>query len=142
METTNVISIFGEQPVTQSEIDRFADWFHRISDSDRERVRAIVSGPRKHDRVKFSDIKAVLRHLSDETGTVFRHSTPNRGRTKHCEFVRNLLAKGYTVEHCRMVIDLKSQEWGGDEKFRRFLRPQTLFQASKFDQYLDEALAR
>lgn len=46
---------------------------------------------------------------------------------------------GATVEDFESVIRVKADQWLTDERMAQFLRPSTLFQASKFDEYLAEA---
>lgn len=43
--------------------------------------------------------------------------------------------EGFRVEDFIAVIDFKADEWAGDDKMCRFLRPQTLF-GTKFESYL------
>lgn len=48
------------------------------------------------------------------------------------------LKEGATATQCRQVIAKKSREWIGDEKMAEFLRPATLFNKTKFAQYVGE----
>ena len=48
------------------------------------------------------------------------------------------LKEGASVEDCRAVVAKKCREWSGDEKMDEFLRPATLFNATKFAQYRGE----
>lgn len=48
------------------------------------------------------------------------------------------LREGATVTHCRAVISRKVREWKGDDKMHRYLRPETLFNRTKFAQYQGE----
>jgi hypothetical protein len=43
---------------------------------------------------------------------------------------------GVSVEDCKAVIDAQVSEWAGDPKMRKFLRPETLFNRTKFAGYL------
>lgn len=65
------------------------------------------------------------------------------GRTyEHCETNLDLviarLKEGRTVEQCFSVIDHKVSEWINDESMYKYLRPATLFNKSKFSQYIGE----
>lgn len=53
------------------------------------------------------------------------------------ELIRGRLAEGYTLDDFKTVIDIKCAEWLGGE-YEKYLRPSTLFQASKFDGYLNQ----
>lgn len=48
------------------------------------------------------------------------------------------LRQGATVGDCRAVIAKKCREWAADEKMAQYLRPATLFNATKFAQYQGE----
>lgn len=48
------------------------------------------------------------------------------------------LKEGESVDDCRAVIALKCREWSGDEKMSKFLRPETLFNRTKFATYKGE----
>jgi uncharacterized phage protein (TIGR02220 family) len=43
-----------------------------------------------------------------------------------------------TLEECRAVIDAKVEAWQHDPKMREYLRPATLFNATKFANYVGE----
>jgi len=48
------------------------------------------------------------------------------------------LKSGATPLQCREVIFAKCQQWKGDSKMSEYLRPATLFNQTKFEQYLGE----
>ncbi|WP_127849700.1 conserved phage C-terminal domain-containing protein [Lacticaseibacillus hulanensis] len=52
------------------------------------------------------------------------------------------LKEGFTLDDCMTVIDNKVTAWGDDDKMREYIRPLTLFQASKFEGYLNETHRR
>ena len=54
------------------------------------------------------------------------------------DFIKNRLREGGTPVQCRQVIAKKCREWGGDEKMSVYLRPATLFNRTKFSQYVGE----
>ncbi len=47
--------------------------------------------------------------------------------------------EGNRIEQFRAVIENRVAKWAGDPKMREFLRPSTLFRASKFEEYLAAA---
>jgi uncharacterized phage protein (TIGR02220 family) len=55
--------------------------------------------------------------------------------------IQALIGKSFTLEDCSLVVRYKHGEWSGDDKMRKYIRPQTLF-SSKFETYLDEAKNR
>nr|WP_054549350.1 conserved phage C-terminal domain-containing protein [Lysinibacillus sphaericus] len=48
------------------------------------------------------------------------------------------LADGYTLEHFKCVIDTKVKQWLHNPEMNKYLRPDTLFNATKFEGYLNE----
>lgn len=48
------------------------------------------------------------------------------------------LKAGATVQNCKGVIARKVREWGNDPRMAKYLRPETLFNATKFESYLGE----
>jgi len=63
---------------------------------------------------------------------------PNKDPTVSLKAVHALLKQGYTEEQIRKVIGNRLLKWGDDPKMREYLRPDTLFRPSKFEQYLGE----
>jgi|GEM_PF-4718406 len=53
--------------------------------------------------------------------------------------VQRWLAKGYTVDDCKRVIDVKSHQWLNDVKMHEWVRIRTLF-GDKFPKYVEEPL--
>lgn len=84
-----------------------------------------------------ADAISVLTYLNEVCGTKYKHSTKS-----HIENINGRLSEGHTVEDCKLVIDFKFSEWGGDQKMIGYLRPQTLFGVGKFQGYLMAAKAR
>lgn len=54
------------------------------------------------------------------------------------KFIKARLAEGYTVEELKLVIDSKFREWDKTD-FAMYLRPETLFNPTKFSSYLSKA---
>mgnify|MGYP002445049899 CR=1 FL=1 len=80
------------------------------------------------------DVEEVVSHLNALTGKSFKAKS-NATRNP----IRARLREGYTVDDCNRVIDAKVADWGRDPKMSKFLRPETLFRASKFEAYLNES---
>ena len=88
--------------------------------------------PAEPETVPNGAENAVLDYLNAQSGRSFRGSKNDRA------LIRGRFADGYTFEQMQKVIDLKVEQWGDDEKMARYIRPETLFRASKFDGYLNE----
>ncbi|MCD9526074.1 conserved phage C-terminal domain-containing protein [Photobacterium carnosum] len=92
----------------------------------------------KHDDTnppdKNSDsAKQVIQHLNAATGSKFQCCKSN------INHINGRLNDGYTVEDLCLVITQKKIEWGRDGKMAQYIRPSTLFKASKFSGYLQAA---
>ena len=48
------------------------------------------------------------------------------------------LKEGATERQCKLVVLRKFHDWGNDEKMAEYLRPATLFNRTKFAQYVGE----
>ena len=44
--------------------------------------------------------------------------------------------RDYPLTEIKIVIDAKCDEWLGDEKMKKYLRPETLFSKTNFEKYL------
>ena len=51
------------------------------------------------------------------------------------------LREGATEQECRSVIARKVRDWNGDPRMVKYLRPETLFNRTKFESYLGERTA-
>ncbi|PSU24709.1 hypothetical protein CTM97_18820 [Photobacterium phosphoreum] len=92
----------------------------------------------KHDDTKPIDkyagsAKQVIQHLNAVTGSKFQCCKSN------INHINGRLNDGHTVEDLCLVITQKQIEWGSDGKMAQYIRPSTLFKASKFSGYLQVA---
>jgi uncharacterized phage protein (TIGR02220 family) len=55
------------------------------------------------------------------------------------KFIRGRLNDGHTVAELILVIESRHKKWSNDPNMSLYLRPSTVFQASKFQGYLNEA---
>lgn len=82
------------------------------------------------DTSNKNDIDLVLTYLNAKTNKRFSiTSSANR------KFVSGRLDEGYTKEDMYHVIDTMVSRWTTDIKMRDYLRPETLFNATKFQTY-------
>ena len=77
--------------------------------------------------------KQVLVHLNQVTNSRYQVSTTS------LQNIRARIGEGFTVEELSLVVDYCNAKWGDDLKMSDYLRPQTLFQPSKFPGYLKSA---
>jgi uncharacterized phage protein (TIGR02220 family) len=89
----------------------------------------------KESKVKKSKVDTYCRvvdYLNEKSGKNFRHTS-----NKTQALIDARLNEGFAEDDFFAVIDKKAQEWRGDPKMDRFLRPETLF-GPKFEGYLNE----
>ncbi|PIC70823.1 hypothetical protein CSV77_05795 [Sporosarcina sp. P16b] len=76
---------------------------------------------------------SVIQYLNDKTGKQFK---PQSAATR--KFINGRIKEGYTQEDFIRVIDLKTKQWLNRHEFSSFLRPSTLFNATNFENYVNE----
>ena len=79
--------------------------------------------------------KQVLSFLNETTGRNYREVDTN------LDLIIDRLKSDVSYEQCETVIAYKYNQWHDDPKMRSYLRPSTLFNKTKFEQYLPEAWA-
>lgn len=88
--------------------------------------------PHEKGKEFFHEVCEVINYLNLKTGKKLR---PESKSSKH---IRGRLRDGFLVEDLKLVVDLKVDEWLHDVKMKKYLKPDTLFNAEKFDKYQDE----
>lgn len=74
----------------------------------------------------------IIKYLNEKANKEFRHSSKANAR-----LIDARLNEGYSVDDFKKVIDTKTAEWKGTD-MEQYLRPETLFSASKFESYLNQ----
>lgn len=92
-----------------------------------------------HVSVKSQTMKAyksqaieILNFLNNRTGREYRPVDSN------LKLIIARLKSGASITDCRQVIAKKTREWKSNPTMAEYLRPATLFNATKFEQYLGE----
>ena len=83
-------------------------------------------------KVKGDVITRVIEYLNEKTKR--KYSTKTDSNRK---FITGRLAEGYTEEDLKAVIDTMCSKWLHDNKMNMYLRPETLFNATKFQTYFN-----
>lgn len=81
-------------------------------------------------------IKIIIDYLNSKIGTHYKTSS-NKTR----DLIKARFNDGYTLNDFQKVIDIKVAEWEKDDRFNKFLRPETLF-SNKFESYLNQKIDR
>jgi len=98
---------------------------HTKDNLPKDKEQNTDTGPESDDT-----IGEVIRYLNERAGRNFRTSKSNT------KFVAARLKGGATLEQCKAVIDAKVAQWANDPKMAEYLRPETLFNETKFESYL------
>ena len=85
---------------------------------------------KKEINIYTSSADEVIDHLNMRTGSSYKHIDSTR------KFIIARLKEGFTVQDCKDVIDKKCVEWMNTD-MEKFIRPSTLFNADKFQNYLN-----
>jgi uncharacterized phage protein (TIGR02220 family) len=94
-----------------------------------------VQPPKKKQvdvRKSREDSLQVLRFLNLKTGRSFREVPSN------LQLIASRLREGASVQDCKGVISRKWREWRDNPEMVQFVRPATLFNRLKFEQYLGQ----
>ena len=87
----------------------------------------------KPDAAALKDrAKSVLEFLNAKTNRAYQPVAAN------LELIVARIKDGATDAQLRQVVAKKCREWAGDEKMAEYLRPATLFNRTKFAQYVGE----
>lgn len=104
------------------------------TDTDSESDSDTESDSKEHsaaDAEQF-DWQSVIDYLNEKTGKKFKHTDSNK---------RLVLARhkdgNYTVDDMKQAIDNQCAAWLNNPEMNQYLRPATLFRASKFEGYLN-----
>lgn len=109
-------------------IDRFRAWWPKQDKHTQDAIREVVTG---QSPGTLEDAKTVLDFLNLKTGRRYRAVPAN------LDMIRARL-RDATVAQCKAVIAIKCREWRDDEHMARYLRPATLFNRLRFEQYIGE----
>lgn len=110
-------------------LTRFRKWWGRADKHTRSAIREIVNTEGEATKEMAAD---VLTFLNLKSGKSYRMVDAN------LDPIRMRLKSGVTVDDMKSVIALKCRQWANDEKMAPYLRPATLFNKTKFENYLGE----
>ncbi|MNJ25685.1 hypothetical protein D3C77_201380 [compost metagenome] len=82
------------------------------------------------------NIVEIVAYLNEKVGANYSSKTK-----KTVDLINGRLNEGRTVEDFKQVIDIKTDEWLGKEQ-EKYLRPNTLFTPTNFENYLNQANRR
>lgn len=88
---------------------------------------------KKEDKSESIPYKEIIDYLNQKTGAHYKQSSKANRR-----LIKARWDEDYRLDDFKKVIDNKAFDWQNDSKMWKYMRPATLFSASKFDNYLNE----
>jgi len=88
--------------------------------------------PNEERRQAEQTARRLIEYLNQRAGFQYE------GAKAHVKLITSRLLEGATEELCRAVIDAKTADWGTDQENRKWLSPDTLFNATKFSKYVGQ----
>ena len=79
----------------------------------------------------------IIKYLNEKTGSHFKPTSKSTQR-----LINGRLSENYTIEDFKYVIDVKTNEWKNNTKMSKYLTPDTLFNASKFEKYRNQQMPK
>ncbi len=95
-------------------------------------VQLVQDKPEKRDLQQ--EARDVLEFLNKKAHRNYRPTKVNT------DFILARFKEGYSLQDCKSVIAMKCREWLHDDVMAKFLRPATLFNCAKFNQYAGEVV--
>lgn len=85
-----------------------------------------------------SDVyEEIIKYLNEKIGSHFKPTSKSTQR-----LINGRLSENYTIEDFKYVIDVKTNEWKDNTKMSKYLTPDTLFNASKFEKYRNQQIPK
>lgn len=78
-------------------------------------------------------VQEIINYLNNKANKHFKASS---NATK--KLISGRIRDGYTLEDFKNVIDIKTKQWLTNPDMNKYLQPSTLFNATKFENYLNE----
>ena len=118
------------------DLKSFISWLEEFPTDKSLSVQEVISAANKYLLESDDDINAirVIEYLNSQAGTTFSTKTK-----KTIQLVNARFKEGFTFVDFKIVIDKKVKQWLSTEQ-AVYLRPITLFNATKFETYLNETV--
>lgn len=114
----------------ETRMKRFSNRYR--NDTENREQRTEYKNPKTLMSNKFDVAQKVLDHLNEKAKRKYRPVPAN------LSLINARLQEGATFDQLTQVIDAKVREWSRNAKMRKYLRPATLFNAQKFNQYVGQ----
>ena len=87
---------------------------------------------RETEKINNKYIVECIDYLNKKAGTKYKYTSD-----KNNSLINARLEDGYTVDNIKKVIDIKCAEWLNTD-MAKYLRPETLFNKTKFENYVNQ----
>lgn len=91
----------------------------------------------KNEPSNLETYKRIVKYFNDKCNKDYRYSNDNMRK-----YISERYNEGFREEHFYTVIDKKADEWLGDAKMEKYLRPSTLFSKEHFEDYLNQRVRK
>ena len=91
----------------------------------------------KEQKLQSDVYEEIIKYLNEKTGSHFKSTSKSTQR-----LINGRLSENYTLEDFKYVIDVKTNEWKDNTKMSKYLTPDTLFNASKFEKYRNQQMPK
>lgn len=118
-------------------IQQFFDWLESIPNDKLLSKDEVLSSANKYLLSHEDDndlVHKIIEYLNSQAGTTFTNKSK-----KTNQLILARIKEGYSFVDFKIVIDKKVKQWFGTEQ-AVYLRPLTLFNATKFETYLNETI--
>ena len=117
--------------------ERVARFRARRNAVEEKRSRRELTRKSRETTPTLPSLSSTLDEARDVLAFLNRKATRNYQSEGNLEFIRDRLKAGATVAQCKAVIARKVLAWKGTD-MEKFLRPETLFNRTKFAGYVGE----
>ncbi|MFT5707994.1 MAG: putative phage protein (TIGR02220 family) [Oceanospirillaceae bacterium] len=123
--TAKAVRRNGIKPVTNQSVGVSPSLSVFVPLEEEEEVR------KRSKKIEDIRVKEIIDFLNITLQSKYKHTTKS-----HIENISARLNDGHSADDLKLVIKSKANEWLNDKVMAQYLRPSTLFQASKFQGYL------
>ena len=124
------------QPQCESDAGNAVSVSVSVSDSG-IKEKGILTDTQKESPAKVEHLmpaaREIIAYLNEKTNSKYSATSKNT-----VKLIKARMKEGHTIDDFKKVIDIKSAQWAGDPKMEDYLRPNTLFAESHFDDYLNQ----
>lgn len=115
-------------------VDQFAELWNTATATEKKQIKELIEKSENtgSTRTYRAQAKELLAFLNRKANKKFQEVDVNINP------IVDRLRAGATPEQCRAVIANRVGKWGDKEETREWLRPATIFNKTKFQQYLGD----